>query len=738
MDNVSSVGPSPSGGDSDNGSGPAERRTPAQPSSGPAGVDGLESRAQKHGKGWIPHKLRRPSSSLQRAVLEEDITRAATLLADAESMEVDVSPQAVARHLGLTSPSTTRRALETMWNAIPRVTTEAQRIAQVEKSQVERAIDRETDVRSGGQMARWFDRLSNSQRQAVYVAPASEGGPHWIQPLTLCVHGQPDLKFEAEHLVNWPEHVVAQLPDEARVMLAARHETLSALNIDSGPAAAGFIEKHFERHDFDINDAPPREVARLVALHPQIGPMLQALQESGAKLTLVRCKQTPDVVLDAIRHVATNSQHKFVSTWLSRLVAFGIEPSVLEKDIEKVRTDNAKSKNAALKKFKNEPFRAALAARQHDDELDEKTDIQGSVKLIKAFSESAMYVTSTSPAEADGLSLRPINNSLREHFGSEYARRRMTFDDAKRTSESTAKIIVMLAVMSPMADLLQLVPHLDGIDKAVMAGGDDIAGEFSNWPALKQAGMTLREMLGRAGITAPIALAALAMANAIDEAVKAVGDHVGGAMYSLSAVALSFTTAMLSIRWFAKNYERLKRENKLPPNLNLNEETRALLDTINKRSVSKEDLLRMIDASLEATGASQAERAAVRDRLSRSQIRARKLLRQLRKHGELSMQQRPFAAGTNEAVAVNPATLGLMAGTLSSPLVGFAAGPWFLHQPLLYALAGSYETIIGAFSIWAFGRSFDARWNRFVRRRKPVDLPQDSQQAHGPTDTIDD
>lgn len=687
--------------------------TAAQPARALTGADGLAPRTKRPAKGHR-NEAARPDESV--------IEYVAQMLDAADAAEVKVSPNALKRHVGFAQPSRTRRAIETTRRIIPRVKTETQRIAEVEAHLGQRARAKKADELQGAQMEAWFESLTDAERQAVYIAPVAEGGPSWLQPLMLRVDGETWLEFNAEHLVNWPPLVVAQLPQDAQAMLAARQKMLSALNIESGPEAAAFIEEHFEQQSFDINDAAPQEVARLVELHPELAPILHGLQREGAQLKFIRSTKTPDAVLDAMRHVAHSSQHNFISTWFRDFVETGVEPTVTEDDLAKIREDNAKSKRVALTKFKDDPFRSALATRQHDSALEDALDIQQSIDLIKDFSKSAMSVAAASPAGGKAARLDQINHSLNELFGREYARRRMTFDDANRTSEGAKAIITSLAVLAPVVELLEKGLNLGPVAKAVAAAGDDAAAESAEISALKEAGVSNQELLQRVAIAGPAAALSLGMAGSIDEVVKELGDHAGGAMYSTSAVFLSFVTSVLSIQYFAKNYKRLERENKLPPDLVLDEKTRALLDKVDQAKISKRDLLRIVDQSLEQSGATQEERTVVHARLSR--FNQRKLLRALGKEGKLSMRQNPVVAGVKEAVGVNPARLGLMAGTLSSPVVGYALGPWFLHQPVLYAIAGSFETIVGAMSIWAYGRSFDSRWKRFVRRRESVDSPR--------------
>ena len=730
MVRVSSAGPTPSGDDRNRKPDVVKgsKSTEAEPSPAPARAGGPSPRARPLLEG------RRSSLS---GPDERVVSYVADMLDAADAVDVKVSPAALKRDLGFVQPSRTRKAIEAARKAIPGLKTESERVAKANAHLEWRAMGKAADVFRHARMQAWFDKLTPAQREAVHVAPAALGGPSWLQPLTIRVDGEPGLQFEAEHMVEWPADVVAHLPEDERAMLAAREKMLKALKISSGSEAAELIDEHFEQERFNINDSPPHEIARLVELHPEVEPMLQTLQQVGGELIFIRGKKTPDAVLDAMRHVAHSSQRNFISTWFRDLVEAGVEPTVTDSDFAKIREDNARGKRKALRKSENDPFDSALAERQYDDALEDELDIQRSIDLIKGFSNSTMSVAVAAPkkkdenedkgadkskdnrADVNAADVHRINRTLSKLFGHEYARRRMTFDDANRTSEGAKAIITSLAFLAPGAELLEKGLDLGPIAKAVAAAGDDALAESAEISALKEAGVSKQELLQRVFIAGPAALLSLGMAGSIDEVVKELGDHVGGAMFSTSAVFLSFVTSLLSMQYFAKHHKRLKRENKLPPDLVLDEKTRRALDAVAKIKLSKRDLLRIVDQSLEHSGATQEERTAVQVRLSR--FNERKLLRTLRKHGGVPSRQSAVLAGMKEAIAVNPARLGLMAGTVSSPLVGLGLGPWFLHQPVLYAIAGSFETIVGAVSIWAYGRSFDSRWNRFVKRRKAVD-----------------
>lgn len=731
MVRVSSGGAFPAGENNDEPSGPAAGGTAGLPSSSPTHAAGLTARA--HDAREEPQRRKRMSfrsrpAETQRAITDEDVLRAVALLEDAQRADVDMSARDLAWQWRIERPPLARRGIEAARRALPLTRTRSERVSRVEQYQQRRVEGQDEDRRRGETMTHWLEGLDAEQCAQIEVVSSERGTPHWLQPVTMRVSGQPALEFDAAHGVNWPAQVLAALPEQARAQIDARSKIWSALDIDSSAEATALIDEHFERMSFDASGPLPLEVKRLVELDPEMAQTLEALEREGARLSLVRCKSTPAAVLDAIRFVAENSQHNFVSSWLPAWIGFDIEPEVHDGDVEKLRSDAIEHEQSALKKVDESSFRGKVLAHQLEKARTEAPNFERQLALIQAFSRSVMCVSATTTAaSAQGASperLDALNAKLHDTFGREYALRRMTFDDANRTSEGAQTIIKSLAVMAPLVEIIQNALHLGPLAKSLAAAGDDALSEGAELSALRGAGMTNQELRARLKIIGPAGAVALAMAGAIDEVMQNFGDHVGGAMYSGSAVFLSFVTGVLSIKYFANRYRELEREGKLPAEHVLDAESRRVLDEFSSLKMSKRDLLQVVDDSLERSGATPPERAAVHARLSR--FSERRLMRRLRKEGALLPRRTAMAAGVKEAVGVNPARLGLMFGTLTSPAMGFALGPEFLHQPVLYAIAGSYETIVGALSIWAYGRSFDSRWKHFVKRTKPLDAADDS------------
>lgn len=734
MVNVPPVGPTPpTDGDGGGNSSAVDRNA----------LGGPSSSMPNHG---LPQPRRRQKPI--RPHSEADLDNAMELMGAAEAADVKVRPKAVERHLGLISPSPMRRALEVIMGPVPLIKTERQRIAAAQAHLRQRQDGKQADELRCQKMSEWFEGLSDTQRQAVDVMPAAAGGPAWMQSLTLHVRetpgsgGETPPPFKAEHLVDWPPHIVASLPRDAQAMLAERAGMLGSLDIQSGAEAVTFIDEHFERTMVrSISGTPTSKIKELNKLSKLEPEAVRDFHDVDGETSFVRCKKMPDAVLDALEKVGV-TQEGYTTTWLPQLIDAGIGPMVHRADLDAIREKNTEKKDKAIRKSENAPFRRALAERRYDSALEDQLGIEQAVVLIRNFSKDAMFFTAPPVQRPENaLALERANSKLHYHFGRTYAQKRMAFDKALGTSEGAKAILTGLVIMTPITELLQEKLHLNAIGKAVAAVGDDVAGLLSQLWAFIKNKAAVGELLKNLGPLAVVGAISLVMAAYTDDIMSDFGANLAGAWYSLSAVMLSMATSLMLAKYFGRLYKRLERDGKLPKDFGGLDRAGAakLAEIANQREpFTKGDLLKIVDDSLQRAGATQAERAAAQARLMR--LDARKLLRNLRKEHGLSTRQKPFAAGFRETTLVNPANVGLAVGAAASPELGGIFGPEFLHkwalEPALYSFAGSFETVVGAIAIWIFGSSFYARWDREIegKDKEGQDRVAEEIQVHPPAE----
>ncbi|HEX7909624.1 MAG TPA: hypothetical protein VF534_16275, partial [Paraburkholderia sp.] len=671
---------------------------------------------------------------------EQDISRALAPIEAAGRADVKLSPKDIAYVLGYERAPVMGRPVDAMKRRLPRLKSRCDRFKEVVDHLHRRAIAEQQERKDQVRLIQWLGSAGSQVQASLDLDHADSGGPLKMQPLMLYapllpqaspqlhspqpVHGA----FDAGHLLAWPREALAALPPEQRAWLDTRRDVWRALGIENGPQVPAFIDDHFECVTLHADSAMPRELERLGELDPQTKHALQTLHQQGATLQFFKCKQTPDGVLEAIRHVATQSQHNFVSNWLPALVKADVMPTVLQADLDRINESHPKQWAKPLSKVDEESFRGRLLARQSAEELDDKLDLGRSTALIQTFSRSVMCVTSNAGDAASMRELAVLNTKLADTFGREYALRLLSADDANSTSEGAQAIIKSLAVMAPTVEVVEGALHLGGVAKFIAASGDDVMAEAAELSALRGAGMTPAEMRKRIVFLAPFATAALGAASSIDTVTHKVGEHAGGALYSVGAVMLSAVTGIMSVKYFADNYRQLEREGKLPGHLKLPPELHGKLDELSAMDLSKDRLIVIVGDALEQCGAEPAEREAVVARMR--ELEAPEIAATLLEESKPAGWREAWGAGAREAMGINPARLGLTIGTYTSPLMGAALGPYFLHQPVLYAIAGSYETIVGAASIWAYKRTFDMRWNRYVdHQQAPGDQEGRSSQS---------
>jgi Arc/MetJ family transcription regulator len=658
---------------------------------------------------------------------EEDISRALALIEAAGRADVKLSPKDIAYVLGYERAPVMGRGLEAVKHRLPRLKSRCDRFKEVVDHLHRRAISEQQEREDQHRLTEWTGSLGPQARVGLDLDHVDSGGPLKMQPLMVYPqlpqqsHPQDATRaaFDAGHLLAWPAEALAALAPDQRTWLDTRHDVWRSLGIESGPQIPAFIDEHFECVTLHPDRPVPRELERLGELDPQIKRTLQKLQQQGATLRFFKCKQTPDAVLEAIRHVATQSQHNFVSNWLPALVKEDITPRVLQADLDRINENHPKQWAKPLSKVDEESFRGKLLERQSAEELADKLDLARSTALIQTFSQSVMCVTADAGDAASMRELAALNAKLANTFGREYAHRLLTADDANSTSEGAQAIIKSLAVMAPTVEVVEGALHLGGVARFIAASGDDVMAEAAELSALRGAGMTQAEMRKRIVFLVPFATAALGAASSIDTVAHKVGERAGGALFSVGAVMLSAVTGIMSVKYFAGNYRQLESEGKLPGHLKLPPELHDRLDELSAIDLSKDRVIAIVDDALEHCGAEPAEREAVVARMR--ELEAPEIAATLLEESKPAGWREAWGAGAREAMGINPARLGLTIGTYTSPLMGAALGPYFLHQPVLYAIAGSYETIVGAASIWAYRRTFDMRWNRYVDRQQAPD-----------------
>ncbi len=652
-----------------------------------------------------------------------DLARAQVMLEMADERDVALNAKDMAVLLGYEKEGPFARVLDKVKAAAPFLKSHRQKWRKTMGGVRERAEAENEERDEAKRFSSWIDGLPDDALAHVKMTSETAGDAMAETPvLAAAGAGGAARSFSLDRLLNVPEAALAKLPPDVRADLDARRAFWQEQGVGSGPELRAFFADHFARTPLVFDGKKdPVELAWLASAFPDDAAFLQRLHARGAAPRLVACTASPPAVLESVRHIAKESQHAFVSTWLPDLVREGVQPVVSPSDRKAVR-ERYESRAAAARAIERKAaFRGRLIGKRFGEEAVRTADFDASVRRIAGF--APLYLS----LEADGAALSPedrarlrdINRRFDEGIGDEYAKRKLLFDDADGVSEGAQTIVKAMAVVGPVAHVMEDTFHLPGIAKFLAASSDDLMSEWAEISALRGAGISWEEIRGRFKTLAPAAGAAFALAGAVGPVREHVGERAAGAVFSTAAVFLSAVTSVLSVKLFAEQYGDLAREGKLRAYYpGMDERQRKDVERAAARldaSATPEAVWAAMEETFRRLGASDGEVREHREAFERfaASKETRAILDGLR---EPSFLKR-YAAGAKETMGINPARFGIAMGSFTSPLFGFAAGPAFLSRPFLYALAGSYESAAGVGSIIGYKKIFPLLWRRFVRRR---------------------
>jgi hypothetical protein len=153
-----------------------------------------------------------------------------------------------------------------------------------------------------------------------------------------------------------------------------------------------------------------------------------------------------------------------------------------------------------------------------------------------------------------------LNHEI-EEIALEYAIQRITFDNADTRTAVAQSIIKALLFIGPITHLLE--KYAQGIGKVFAATTDDILSETAELFALRGSGFSWKTLFVRLKILLPVFIAATFGAFEVEGLVEKGQTVLAGLVFGFSAVALSFTTAVLSIRLYRHCVDDLIEEKKL-------------------------------------------------------------------------------------------------------------------------------------------------------------------------------
>jgi hypothetical protein len=657
-------------------------------------------------------------ASLTQEQQEIELERALYLIQVAEEHEISLSARDVAIILGYEDEGSISRIWNLIKERLPLLKGRRERFEMVVGHIQEKALFENQEFDESRRFSEWLGQFKASElEQAQLRYDRISDGMVETPLITITTEDGRIESFELSNLLNLSEEQLAKLPEHIRQELEIRRKFWERYGITSGPELKSFLEHYFSRKEIRFEEEKdPIELKWLREVYPEEYDFLKRLREQGATIHLVACLKSPESVLSAVRHIAVESQHKFVSTWLPDLIREGLEPVVSREDIKEIERQSSERLKTA--ETIQPRFRRALIEKLFGEELARRRDFLQSIEQIEGFTPFYMSIeVSGGNLSMDDISrIREINREFDRGIGREYALRKLLFDDANGVSEEAQNIIKAMAIVGPAAHVLEHFFHLPGFAKFLAASADDMMSEWAEISALRGAGVTWKEIRQRFKFLAPAIPVAFALAGIVEPARKMSNERLAGAIFSSAAVFLSAVTCALSVKMFAEEYRRLAQEGKLREFFApIDEEKLAQIKKLAESKVTSEDIWKAIEESLRNLGEDEEsieEKKKLFFRFAHSK-EGEEIFAGLREPSFLERYRR----GLKEAAGINPARFGIAFGAFSSPLFGFWFGPFFLLQPFLYALAGSYESVAGAGSVIGYKKIFPLLWNHYVRKR---------------------
>ncbi len=270
----------------------------------------------------------------------------------------------------------------------------------------------------------------------------------------------------------------------------------------------------------------PIELRYIFARYPEYKPKVCELLQTGQALGIRTELESPEKLLSAVHAISTFSQHNFIITWLPALLRDKHVPKFFPEDLGRA---------AAAGHDLHEAVRAI-----EDERLNFKRVVLvdgGDNHLVNELSE------------------------LIQPLAVDYAVFRIVADNANERTEIAQSIVKALLFIGPIAHVLE--KFAAGIGKVFAASADDLLGEAAELTALRGSGFTWRELIKRSYILVPIFLLAVWGAYQVEGLLETGHLIWGGAVFGLSAVALSLTTAIQSFFMYRRNLKKLVSENKV-------------------------------------------------------------------------------------------------------------------------------------------------------------------------------
>jgi hypothetical protein len=286
--------------------------------------------------------------------------------------------------------------------------------------------------------------------------------------------------------------------------------------------------------ELEFAELLPKELLFAFKKNPSFKERVALILKSGKAIGILTVEKTPERVLSAINSISILSQQRTIITWLPQLLLSQLRPLLLPHDRE-------------------------IAAKS-DINLDEEINIILAHRLdFKKFiliDEDHQGI-----AESEKHLIEELNDTI-SPIVIRHVISRMTFDNADTRTATAQAIIKALLVIGPITHVLE--HYTRGFGKIFAASTDDVLAETAELFALRGSGFTWKQLIARSRILIPVFILATIGAFNVDALIDQGHLRIAGAVFGLSSVALSLTTALQSVRMYKQCIDHLVKEEKLP------------------------------------------------------------------------------------------------------------------------------------------------------------------------------
>jgi len=282
-----------------------------------------------------------------------------------------------------------------------------------------------------------------------------------------------------------------------------------------------------------VSELIPIEIRYVLAMRPSRFERFRKLLVEGYGIGVRIVDKTPERVLQAVDRISRHTQHNTVVPWLELLLREEKIPVFSTQELERAEKAGV---------FLYEEVKALMEQRFEFRKI-----------IIVDLKNQGIRDEQRTFMQEVNSDLYPLAIDAIVH--------RVIFDNAHSRTEVAQSIIKALIVIGPIAHGLEHV--LSGLGKVFAASADDLVSEAAEMFALHGSGFTRKQLAKRGRILLPVFILATFGAFQVEPLIRSGRIGLAGAVFGLSAVALSLTTAIQSIFMYRESYVKLVKEGKI-------------------------------------------------------------------------------------------------------------------------------------------------------------------------------